>query len=125
MALIQGRDGTLTRTGGLSKFEVSWGGANSSWGAKPRKYGINITLNSTLQCNLIEGPFIYKVTGAPWDFWGHHKNTCPLERGLEINILKANGRAKVKEMCLKEQQIYQSNCLEFTWDFILNKYQCL
>ena len=45
--------------------------------------------------------------------------------GLEIKILKANGRAKEKGMCLKEQQIYQSNCLEFTWDFMLNKYQCL
>ena len=50
-------------------------------------------------------------------YGGHHKNTCPLEGGLKIKILKANGRAKDKEMCLKEQQIYQSNCLEFTWDF--------
>ena len=30
---------------------------------------VYISLNSTLQCNLIEGPFIYKVTGAPWDLW--------------------------------------------------------
>ena len=34
-----------------------------------------ISLNSTLQCNLIEEPFIYKVTGV---LGGHHKNTCPL-----------------------------------------------
>ena len=34
---------------------------------------------------------------------GHHKNTCLLEDGLEMSILKANGRAKVKRMCLKEQ----------------------
>ena len=43
----------------------------------------------------------------------------------EIEILKANGEAKEKRMCVKEQYIYQSNCLEFTWDFMLNKYQCL
>ena len=58
-------------------------------------------------------------------YGGHHKNTCSLEGGLEIKILKANGRAKEKEMYQKEQQIYQSNCLQFTWDFMLNKYQCL
>ena len=84
-----------------------------------------ISLNSTLQCNLIEGPFVYKVMGAQWDLWGSSQNTCPLEGGLEITILKANGRTKEKGMCLKEQQIYQRNCLEFTWDFMLNKYQCL
>ena len=39
-----------------------------------------ISSNSTLQCNLIEGPYIYKVTGVLRDLWGgggHHKNTCP------------------------------------------------
>ena len=41
-------------------------------------------------------------------FMGDHKNTCLLGNGLEITILKANGRAKVKRMCLKEQQIYQT-----------------
>ena len=66
---------------------------------------IYISLNSTLQCNLIEGPFIYKVTVCRGIYGGHHKNTCPLEGGLEIKILKANGRAKGKGMCLKEQQI--------------------
>ena len=29
-----------------------------------------ISLNSTLQCNLIEGPFIYKATGVLGDLWG-------------------------------------------------------
>ena len=29
-----------------------------------------ISSNSILQCNLIEGLFIYKVTGALGDFWG-------------------------------------------------------
>ena len=29
-----------------------------------------ISSNSTLQCNLIEGHFIYKVTGALGDLWG-------------------------------------------------------
>ena len=82
-------------------------------------------MNSTLQCNLIEGPFIYKVTGAPWDLWGSSRNTCPLEGRLEVQILKVNGRSKEKGMCLKEEQIYQSNCLDFIWDFMLNKYQCL
>ena len=32
---------------------------------------------------------------------GHHKNTCPLWG--QIKILKANGGAKEKGMCLKEQ----------------------
>ena len=87
---------------------------------------IYISLNSTLQCNLMEGPFIYKVTGAPWDLWGSsQKHLQSFGGGLEIKILKANGRAKGKRMCLKEQQICQSNCLDFTWDFMLNKYQCL
>ena len=66
---------------------------------------IIISSNSTLQCNLIEGPFIYKVTSVSvlGDLWSHHKNTCSLEEGLEIKILKANGRAKEKRMCLKEK----------------------
>ena len=35
---------------------------------------------------------------------GHHKNACPLGGGgSEIKILKANGGAKGKRMCLKEQ----------------------
>ena len=34
---------------------------------------------------------------------GHHKNTCPLGGGSEIKILKANGWAKEKRTCLKEQ----------------------
>ena len=29
-----------------------------------------ISSNSTLQCNLIEGPFVYKVTGVLGDLWG-------------------------------------------------------
>ena len=29
-----------------------------------------ISSNSILQCSLIEGPFIYKVTGALGDLWG-------------------------------------------------------
>ena len=28
-----------------------------------------ISSNSTLQCNLIEGPYIYKVTGVLGDLW--------------------------------------------------------
>ena len=28
-----------------------------------------ISSNAMLQCNLIEGPFIYKVTGALGDLW--------------------------------------------------------
>ena len=35
-------------------------------------------------------------------YGGHHKNTCPLEDGSEITILKAYGRAKEKRMCLEE-----------------------
>ena len=83
-----------------------------------------ISSNSTSQCNLTEGPFIYKVTGALGDLWGSPQKYLPIG-GSEIKILKANRGAKEKRMCLKEQQIYQSNCLEFTWDFMLNKYQCL
>ena len=37
--------------------------------------------------------------------------------GSEIKILKANGGAKEKGMCLKEPEICQSSCLEFTWDY--------
>ena len=29
--------------------------------------------NSTLECNLIEGPFTYKVTGVLGDLWGSSK----------------------------------------------------
>ena len=89
------------------------------------KYNHYIFLTSTLQCNLIEEPFFIKSRVRRGIYGGHHKNTCPLEEGIRIKILKANGRANEKGMCLKEQQIYQSNCLEFTWDFMLNKYQCL
>ena len=52
-------------------------------------------------------------------YGGHHKNTCPLG-GAEIKILKANGGANEKRMCLKGRLIYLSNCLEFTRDFMLN-----
>ena len=46
---------------------------------------------------------MYKVKGVLGDLWGHHNNTCPLGGGSEIKILKANGRANEKRMCLKEQ----------------------
>ena len=40
--------------------------------------------------------------------------------GSEIKkLMKANGVANEKRVCLKEQWIYLSNCLEFTWDFML------
>ena len=29
-------------------------------------------------------------------YGGHHTNTCPLEDGLDITILKADGRAREK-----------------------------
>ena len=61
-----------------------------------------ISLNSTLRCNLIEGPFIYKVTGALGDLWGSPQKYLPIG-GSEMKILKANGGAKEKRMCLKEQ----------------------
>ena len=83
-----------------------------------------ISSNSTLECNLIEEPLIYKVTGVLGDLWGSPQKYLSTG-GLEVKILKANGGAKENRMCLKEQQIYQSNCLEFTWDIMLNKYQCL
>ena len=44
-----------------------------------------ISLNSTLHitnCNLIEGPFIYKVTGVLGDLWRLSQNTCPLGGGI-------------------------------------------
>ena len=37
-----------------------------------------ISSNSTLQCNLIEGSFIYSHGCAGGFMGGHHKNTCPL-----------------------------------------------
>ena len=37
-----------------------------------------ISSNSTSQCNLIEGPFIYKVTGVLGDLWGSPQKTCLL-----------------------------------------------
>ena len=41
-----------------------------------------ISSNSTLQCNLIEGPFIYKVTGVPWDLWGSSQKHLPIGGGI-------------------------------------------
>ena len=58
--------------------------------------------NSTLQCNLIEGPFIYKVTGVLGDLWGSPQKYLSIG-GSEIKILKADGGAKEKSTCLKEQ----------------------
>ena len=56
-----------------------------------------ISSNSTLQCDLIEGPLFIKSRVCCGIYGGHRKNTCPLEGGLEIKILKANGRAKEKK----------------------------
>ena len=86
---------------------------------------IYISLNSTLQCNLIENPLFIKSWVCRGIYGGHHKNTCPLEGGSEIKILKANGRAKEKGMCLKEQQIYQSNCLELSRKHSVPSCPCL
>ena len=61
-----------------------------------------ISSNSILQGNLIEGPFIDKVTGALGDLWGSPQKYLSIG-GSEIKILKANGGAKEKRMCLKEQ----------------------
>ena len=61
-----------------------------------------ISLSSILQCNLIEGPFIDKVTGALGDLWGSPQKYLSIG-GSEIKNLKANGGAKEKRMCLKEQ----------------------
>ena len=43
---------------------------------------IYISLKSTLQCNLIEGPFIYKVTGSPWDLWGSSQKHLSIGGGI-------------------------------------------
>ena len=43
---------------------------------------IYISLNSTLQCNLIEGPFIYKITGAPWNLWGSLQKHLSIGGGI-------------------------------------------
>ena len=61
-----------------------------------------ISSNSILQSNLIEDLLSIK-SRVHWGIYGgHHKNTCPLG-GSEIKIWKANGGAKEKRMCLKEQ----------------------
>ena len=62
-----------------------------------------ISLSSTLQCNLIEGPCIYKVTGVLRDLWGGSPQKYLSIVGSEIRILKANGRVKEKGMCLKDK----------------------
>ena len=54
-----------------------------------------ISSNSILECNLIEGPFIYKVTGALRDLCGLPPKYLSIG-GSEIKILKANGGAKEK-----------------------------
>ena len=54
-----------------------------------------ISSNSILQCNLIEGPFTDKVTGALGDLWGVTTKLL-VHWGSEIKILKANGGAKEK-----------------------------
>ena len=54
-----------------------------------------ISSNSILECNLIEVPFIDKVTGALGDVWGVTTKYLSI-RGSEIKILKANGGAKEK-----------------------------
>ena len=59
--------------------------------------------NSTLQCNLIKGPFIYKVTGALVELWRVITKILIHLGGSEIKIWKANGGAKEKRTCLKEQ----------------------
>ena len=62
-----------------------------------------ISSNSILQCNLIEGPFIYKIRGALEYLWGVTTKILVHGGGAEITILKANGGASDKRMCLKEQ----------------------
>ena len=47
-----------------------------------------ISSDKTLQCNLIEGPFIYKVTGALGDLWGVTTKILVHWGGAEIKILK-------------------------------------
>ena len=61
-----------------------------------------ISSNSILQCNLIEGPFIDKVTSALGDLWGVNTKIL-VHWGSEMEMLKASGGAKEKGMCLKEQ----------------------
>ena len=61
-----------------------------------------ISSNSILQCNLIEGPFIDKVTDALSDLWGVTTKIL-VHWGVRNKNLKANGGAKAKKMCLKEQ----------------------
>ena len=56
-----------------------------------------------LNVNLIRDPLFIKSKVYCGIYGDHHKNTCPLEDGLEITILKANGRTTEKRMCLKEQ----------------------
>ena len=61
-----------------------------------------ISSNSMVQYKLIEGPFIYKVTGALGDLWGSPQKYLSIG-GSEIKIMKANGGDKEKGMCPKEQ----------------------
>ena len=61
-----------------------------------------ISSNSTLQCNLIERPYIYKVKGVLGDLWESPQKYLSIV-GSEIKILKANGGVKEKGMCLKDQ----------------------
>ena len=49
-----------------------------------------ISSNSTLQCNLIEGPYIYKVMGELGDLPQKYLFIV----GSEIKILKAKGSKK-------------------------------
>ena len=73
---------------------------------------------STLQCNLIEGPFIYKVTGALGDLWGvTTKLLVHWGGGSEIKILKDNGGANEKRMCLKSNRSIWAIAL--SWNGIL------
>ena len=57
----------------------------------------NIFPQTQLQCNLIEGPFIDKVTGALGDLWGSPEKYLSIGES-EVTILKANGGAKEKRM---------------------------
>ena len=62
-----------------------------------------ISSSSTLQCNLIEGPFVYKVMGALGDLRGSPQKCLSIWRGAEIKILKTDRGAKEKRTYLKEQ----------------------
>ena len=67
--------------------------------------------------------------GALGDLWGVTTKILVHwgKGGSEIKILKANGGAQ-KEKDVPKRAINlseQLNCFEFTWDFMLNKYQCL